>query len=440
MLLARLLTLYTFLLPLELLLSKPFGIDTIWKPYRIVAVVIVVVATTAFSYTDAKWDHYDTGFLFIFLMASTLTLIWCICGVNEWTTAAQQWIEVMLPFIIYLCTKVSVRSPSALKHLMMAFVYGAVLSALYAIYEAFVLRHTDRPSGLGGTAPDLALNSGIALGFVIFSYSAPSRLPWLNVLARGAIASILCLAAIISGTRSAWMGIALSTVAVILLMAMNRHQRRKLVKGITFAAALLIGTMIIFHIQTGGSNTAPLTGAVQQRLVWNDNLKSGSGRVEIWTRALSVASRYYYVGGGFSGFMQATAYHNNDFRNIRPQDMEQGIGSHNVFLEVLVNYGPLSFAVFCICLYQITSRLASRVLNHGERLYSCALLFSFVCLVICGCFLDLFGKPQFWTVMAFVTLSLRFNVAHSPRALFIGGRWKRVLVSRMQPITCQTWI
>jgi O-Antigen ligase len=408
MVLSRLLRIYVFFLPLELLLGKPFGIDTIWKPYRVIGILIFIVALIELRFNDVVLDAYDKSYLIIFLTACGLSSIWCIAAVNDWRIASRQGVEVLLPLVIYLCLKFSVHSQGSLRKLMAAFVGGSFVSAVYAIYEVLALGQADRPSGLSGTAPDLAMNAAFALGFVLFSFSTGYKTKWPTVLARGTIAIVLCLAALISGTRSAWMGIGLSVSFVLILMAFTKHHRQTLFTGISLMA-ILLGGAAAFN-GPASQNAATLPSNIQQRLAWNDNLTSGSGRVEIWTRALNVASTYSYVGGGFAGFMQATARRNDEFQNIRPQDIEDGIGSHNVFLEALVDYGPLSLLLFCTCLYEMFRHLGCGVLSGDRELDSCALLCALLCLTVCGMFLDLLGKPQFWIISAFVTLSLRFQV------------------------------
>ena len=65
MLTPRLLQIYVFLSVLELSAGKLFSVDTIWKPYRLAAVFVVLVASSEVS--CKRFDRYDKGFLAVVL-------------------------------------------------------------------------------------------------------------------------------------------------------------------------------------------------------------------------------------------------------------------------------------------------------------------------------------------------------------------------------------
>lgn len=407
MITARLLQLYMFLLPLEVSLGTIFGIDTIWKPYRIAAILIVAVAIVEIP--SRRLDKYDQRLLGMFLIACGLSVFWCLVGQPEPAFVFIAFIFVLIPFTTYFCLKFSVGSPRQLERLVRAFVMGALIDACYVTYEALILRQTDRPAGLSGKAPEnLALHCGLALAFVLFPYRDRRSSRWSSIIFRVCAGAVLCFAVIVSGTRAAWMGILLSGIVLSSIMVTSRPQSRRFFKALGPALLLiLVGTVI----EKGALPRVDgdIAKGVDARLQAGDNLETGTGRTEIWHHAADVAATYYGLGGGFSGFMQRTYQWKGTFYQLRPIEVEHGIGSHNVFLEVFIDYGPISLVLFLSCIGGLVTALSRMARSAGRDLSGHGMLFALLFLVVCGCFRDLMGIPDFWAVMAITTMFVRLH-------------------------------
>ncbi len=408
MITARLLQLYMFLLPLELSLGTIFGIDTIWKPYRLAAILIATVAIIELP--SKRLDGYDKRLLGMFVIACALSIFWCLVGQPEPAFVLNAFIFVLVPFTMYFCLKFSVGSPKDLERLVRAFVIGAVIDGCYVSYEALILGQTDRPAGLSGKAPEnLALHCGLALAFVLFPYVDRGSSRWFSIVFRVCAGAVLCFAVIASGTRAAWMGILLSSIVLSCIMATSRPQRRRLGRAV-IPALLLIATGAA--LERGALRRVEgddLVKEVDARLQGGDNLETGTGRTEIWRHAADAAATYYGVGGGFSGFMQRTYQRKGTFYMLKPIELEHGIGSHNVFLEVFVDYGPISLLLFFSCVGGLIAVLFRIARNAGGDLSGHGMLFALLFLIVCGCFRDLMGIPDFWAVMAVTSMFVQLH-------------------------------
>lgn len=418
MMTARLLQAYMFLLPLELSLGTIFGIDTIWKPYRIAAVLIAAVAIV--EVRSKKLDRYDQRLLAIFLIGCGLSLFWCLVGQPEPAFVFTEFIFVLIPFTMYFCLKFSVRSPQELERLVRAFVIGAMIDACYVAYEALILGQTDRPGGLSGKAPeDLATHCGLALAFVLLPYLDHRNSRWFSVIARMCAGAVLCFAIIASGTRATWIGILLSSVVLGSIMLTSRPQSRRLFRALGLALLLIVAGAVLTRGALPTVEGGDLAKQIDARLQTGNNLDTGSGRTEIWHHAADVTATYYGLGGGFSAFMQRTYLHKGTFYLLKPNEMEHGIGSHNLFLELFIDYGPISLVLFLSCVGSLISNLFRMARRAGGDLSAHGMLFALLFLMVCGCFRDLMAVPDFWAVMAITTM---FVQQRWPSAAAAGAR------------------
>ena len=410
MLTLRLLQVYLFLLPLEELLGKLFGIDTMWKPYRVAAMLVAVVAVIELPYR--KLDKYDKNFLAIFLTACGLSSISLIRGVPEPAFVLRTCVLVLIPISMYFCIKLNARTPADLARLIRAFILGAFVNACYGAYEAITLGHTWRPAGLSGAAApaDLALHCGLAFAFVLYPYPGRRRATWLSVFVRVSAGAVLLFAVLVSGTRGAWLGLVFSTAALACVMALSRSQRGRMLRVLAPATILITVALVFKFAPLLKRAEGDLTDALESRLAWDKDLQTGAGRTEIWGQALDIASDYYFIGGGFSGFLQASYNHTSAFHGFNPAWLvEHGIGSHDVFLEVLIDYGPTSLLLLVASLTTLIGSLFRKARDANRELSPHGMLYSLLFLIVCGLSRDLISMPDFWIVMAFVTLFVRYR-------------------------------
>jgi len=421
MLTTRLLQVYVFLSTMEYLFLRLFGSDTLWKPYRAAALLVALVAIMELPFKRARMDRYDAYLLGIFVAGFGLSSVWLICGRTDWLLVLRGCIFVVIPLAMYFCIKLGTGTAQELEKLIRAFVLGALVNAGYAAYQVLALGQTDRPEGLSAAAPELALHSGVAFAFILYPYRSRCRATWLAAAGRAGAGALLVFAVLVSGTRAAWVALAVSTAAVLYVMSSSSFQRRILLKVlapvlvlVAAGAALKVGVLL-------KRGNADLSSALEERVEWNEGLRTGSGRSEIWGQALDVAGDYYYLGGGFSGFMQATTKHSGSFQWQDPEDMEHGVATHNVLLEALTDYGPSSLLLLCLCLAALSGALFRRALGAKNPLWTHGMLFAFLFLTVCGLFRDLLGIQDFWIVLAFVTLSLRIKPGEKPARCFLPG-------------------
>lgn len=424
---------YLFLVPLELVLGKLFGVETIWKPYRVAAILAIAVAAIELPYR--RLDRYDQRFLAIFLTACALSAFWVTRGITDPFYVFGAFVFALIAFSMYLCIKLSARGPQDLARLVTAFVLGALVDAGYSAYEAISLGHAYRPAGLSGAAPEnLALHSGLAFAFVLYPFPGSRRSTWVSVLARTIFGAVLCFSVILSGTRAAWLGLVVSAAVLACVMALSRSQRGRLLK-VLLPVALLVTGASAFNLGTSlKTGNGALIGALEER-VWSDDVQTGAGRLEIWRQAANVASDYDFVGGGFSGFMQATSKRTSDFHTFTPEGLEHGVGGHNVFLETLIDYGPSSLLLLLGCLATLLAALFHKARDAGRLLAPHGMLFSVVFLLVCGLFRDLLGGTDFWIIMAFATLFVRYQ-PHSLPLRSRGSVADKKGTSRFRPAPC----
>jgi O-antigen ligase len=148
--------------------------------------------------------------------------------------------------------------------------------------------------------------------------------------------------------------------------------------------------------------TGDLANALGDRVAWgSSDVQSGAGRTEIWKQAVDVASDYYFIGGGLSGFMQAT--NKRTIFHLSRWPGGSGAGAHNLFLEVLVECGPTSLLLLSACLVAVIVVLFRRAAAANRELSSHGILYSLLFVLVCGFFRGLMASPDLWMVLAFAT-------------------------------------
>jgi hypothetical protein len=193
----------------------------------------------------------------------------------------------------------------------------------------------------------------------------------------GAIAFVTTVGVVVSGTRGAW----LSVAVVVVLFILPKLQFRRQVMAI--AAALLIGAVTL---QIPG-----VANLVAERAVTAVS-SGGAGRTDIWTVGFSIYQSTPVLGVGYANF--PVAYTGQAVRDAAVST-GHGVnrGPHNLVIGTLTELGPIGLLFLAMFLLPL-------VLRQGWGPDAATVQASLASLLLLALFLDILGnRKQVWLII-----------------------------------------
>jgi exopolysaccharide production protein ExoQ len=193
----------------------------------------------------------------------------------------------------------------------------------------------------------------------------------------GAIAFVTTVGVVVSGTRGAWLGLAI----VVVLFILPKLQLKRQVMAI--AAAVLIGAVTL---QIPG-----VANLVVERTVTAVS-SGGAGRTDIWTVGFSIYQSTPVLGVGYANF--PVAYTG---QAVRDAEVSTGHGvnrgPHNLVIGTLTELGPIGLVLLAAFLLPL-------VVRQGWGPYGATVQASLASLLLLALFLDILGnRKQVWLII-----------------------------------------
>lgn len=360
--------LFVLFLPLEQLLYYTIGVDTILKPYRVFIILYVVIIF--FKRKSPKINKYFLSFSVVFLYGLFIALFRLILGDGNLTYLINGSIHFMFGLIIFYSYNNFIQY-GKVKELVPYFLIGVFLSTTFGYYDFF-------SSGLFRLRGFFNNPNHLAFALNFASLIPVSKL----IKSKSRIIDVLLLVffsvtIVLSGSRT---GLFIHFILILYLILYL-----PIIKKIIFFLMILITSVFISKPDVGDLN-------VLNRYK-KENYKDGSGRNDIRKAALKLGKDSYFLG---VGIQQYRFYHLSYLENASSSPLsDYELGTHNHFLDLLVNFGFFSFGLFFIILFKVTIKLLK--LNRHDR--SFALLVLFLLMVVCMS-QEMFVFPLFWLLIA----------------------------------------
>lgn len=203
---------------------------------------------------------------------------------------------------------------------------------------------------------------------------------WLLRALSATLLVLTALAVLMSGTRSAWVGLLVGSI----FMFDWRSRGRGLVIIVLFVAGIVVYTAQIPFLRDfilDRSSNAIDSG--------------GAGRMDIWKVGLTIAEDHPIVGVGFGNFPQAFTF--DAIARTRGLGNYSGLyagrAAHNIFLGSLVETGLVGLTFLSSFMWSIARRVQAGPLNSLIQAIVVAYL-------VQGSFLDITNRKYFWFVVA----------------------------------------
>jgi O-antigen ligase len=309
-------------------------------------------------------------------------ILWAVFSVTWAIDPAQTWAAipalVLLLLVAVLVASAVVEDPSIIRPVMWSYSLAAGATAMLGI-ATFVSSGGGSPdgriAGLAGQNP--AYFAAVLLPAIVFTLGELLHGRWLVTSAAIALAGTIGVA--ISGTRGAWLSVAV-VVVVFLLPRLDPLRR---VAAVGVVAALLLITLQIPGIATivnERTDTALSSG--------------GAGRTDIWTVGLSIIASAPVTGVGLANFAIANTPELLRSSSVQTTDPDAlaNLEAHNLVVSTLGELGFVGIVLLGVFLVPLVVR---RGWGPDADFVQAAL----ASLVIIALFQDMLARKEFWLLI-----------------------------------------
>lgn len=272
----------------------------------------------------------------LFVVWEALTLAWA----PELSLAVEQ-----LKFLMYCCLGLivvlaAIVEPRHVRWLMIAFVFGAVVSVLWGIADGSISAGSELTSAAaieserfqGGSGDPNYLAAVLVPAIVLAGGLAVRKSGWQRILLAVAV---VIMAVGLGATRSRG-GLIAAFVACVVALAVWRGRR------------LLIGSIIALFIGAVAAFFALSPAAWERVYNTSKDSGSGSGRLDIWHVALRITEGHPLFGVGLGQFPVVSPHYVN-FPGVLTYVgliVDKHIVVHNLYLQLLAESGIIGLLLF----------------------------------------------------------------------------------------------
>jgi len=269
-----------------------------------------------------------------------------------------------------------------------------------------------RPPGTLGHADYFAAWLGAAF-FAGLALAPMEKAGWARASA-WAIAGLAAVATLLSGTRSALLGLAAGIVVYVLV------RRPRITRRSVALAAAAVACLVLFFVSPAGTR-------LRARVQWSTEDLRGGARLLLWRDSLTMAAQRPWTGFGPETFsVEFPKFQSLDLARAYPDFYHES--PHNVFLDALTAQGALGLlALLSLAMFGL---YVSTKLNREQR---APLLAGWACLLVCHLFVVFIAPTAAYFYLWLAMLAGSATVAAPSKALPVPRRaWA------LYPVTAMT--
>lgn len=401
-LLYKLFCAYAFAMPYELILKQLFSIDTIFKPFRILSLLIIgfyVLKGLKERFYIKQENRVDLFLYAVFFYGILISMVGMIIDLFSMGRFYNTLFQSSLYLATFFIFKTLSISREQMIRLLKYFIAGILLNALYIFYLSITFSSPGRIAGFTDNPNYVALGIVAVATWLMLRLNQNNRKrTTLGLL----IALFFCIYTIgITGSRTGLLMFVISGFFVFIFASL----KTRLFLGFSVA--------MISLVLLSGPNTEFIARG-PSKLIKRINKKlsedEGDVRFAIWKGIFRALEKDGFHGFGIGQFSaKFPAYYTNESNKLILEIVNRGyfLSAHNDYLAILVDYG-LPGLVFYLCFLWFSFKKLFRRLNYPSEDDNHALLkqFSFIifcCLIIFGLAAENFQHQLFWCLLMFST-------------------------------------
>jgi len=393
---------YAFSMPFELILEMLFGIDTIFKPFRILSMIIIgifgIKVLTQGLYLD-KSDRADWFLYGVFLYGIIISCFKMIVGVFDMRLFINDSFQFSLhvaTFFIYKSTPIT--KDQAFK-IFRWFMIGIFVNATYISYRFVVNWSSARQSGFTDNPNYVAFGLVAVTTFLILKTNFNQKK--INLI--GSVFLVLFLLYIfgIQGSRTGFVMFLITNILIFFFSDL----RRKI-------TLFILGGLIVLLLIPGQIKNPAISGPMILIKRLNKTLEKEEEDVRfiVWRGIFRVLENEGYEGMGIGQFKaNFPKYFSGESNKLILEMTNYGyfLSPHNDYLAILADYGLPSLLFYITFLGATFWKLFRQVNYHQkDEKEEFLILFRFIffgCIVIFGMTAENFQHQLFWFLLMFTT-------------------------------------
>ena len=339
---------YVFLAPFEDILLFLYNIDTVFKPYRIVGLVILIMG---FFYRYPRKPLVvfggDKFAVFLFAYGFLYTLLLSAIGANVNIGAfSNTMIQITFMVLIHLTLKRIDITYKQLDKILTFLVIGIAINAAIIVMDFYVFALSAREKGMSDNSNYAAMQMAIAAVICLYRVQRNNyRIFSLKNLINVFLYCFLFFAILATGSRTGFLIIAVCTFTITMLLS-NWKSRIQL---IPYAGILVIGLAFTPFVQN----------LIEQTTTFN-RLENASEdiRVPLFKAGVNAIKDSYGMGIGVAQMIDKQNFKKYMMPVMPNWAVEidkrgKGLGLHNMYLEITVETGFIGLTAFMLFLYFI---------------------------------------------------------------------------------------
>lgn len=394
---------YAFSIPFELLFEVLFGIETIFKPFRIIGLIILAVFAIKIMKNGLEVlpeERNDALFYGLIIYGVLISCIKIIAGPFNLNYFYNDLFLVGLNVLIYFVFKNTRLSHPEILRIIYFFLAGILGNCLFIFYTFFFRGITSRQSGFSDNPNYTALAIGAVITFLLLKSNFVKGF-WKQVVISILIAFFSYIF-LITGSRT---GLIILVLAILIVFVFSSIYRKFLVVFVALTIALFLVPQQLSNANIGG----PLI------LVNRINKKLDKDEVDvrfvIWSGVFRMLESEGYEGMGIGQYKEKfDQYFANENHLYIINIVERGyfLSTHNDYLAILTDYGLPGLLFYMFFLLFSFLKLLKRVSYSSEDLHESRFLvqYKFIlicCLIIFGMASENLPNPLFWFLMMVAT-------------------------------------
>ncbi len=395
-LLFQLLCLYAFLVPFELVLEIFFGIDTIFKPYRVVCLVLIglyslrAIKQGGFSLSK---DFREDSFLYLVFIYGILISFYNMIVVEfHLGKFYNKLFQNALYLAVFAIVKGLPMTREQLRKIQRYLLWGLVINGIYVLANRYTGITLNRQSGFFDNPNYLSLGLIYALGYLAINLKSvkfSDKVLYLILI------PICLLAFLVAGSRTGAL-----VMMVVLLLMLSFQSLRSILIGLVVLAVLSPVYLLVSDTNLSLRPTTVLEDRFQDLDIGDDP------RFPIWEGVIRASMKTNFVGLGLGQFEARFPEFYREENNIVIYEMlayGYYLSPHSDYLAVLVSFGIVGLVFFLLFFFFSIRKILSLFWRStGDSLLRMQLI-GIIALVIFGIAAENFVSGLYWLILTLST-------------------------------------
>ena len=396
--------LYAFSLPFELVLEILYGIDTIFKPFRVMSLLIAGVfgiQVLKRGVTLSADIRADIFLYLIFVYGIIVSSIQIIGSVFNMNLFYSDLLLVGLHVVTFFIFKATPMSRVERHRIFRFFIWGVFVNSAYTLYNLFVLSGWGRQSGFMDNPNYTALSLMALIAYFILRLNYVRGF-WKHLLFGSSILLLIYIF-VITGSRT---GLVMFIVVSLLVFLFSTFRKKLFIVSLIGLIVLLLLPQKLEESSLGGPLV--LVRRVSKKL----DSDQEDVRFAIWRGLFRMLEDKGYAGLGIGQYKaNFPRYYGEESNKLILEIVNRGyhLSTHNDYLAILSDYGFPGLILYLIFLVLVFKKVFRRIVYPAEddegRFWTQYNFIMFSCLVIFGLAAENFQHPLFWFLLMFNTKS-----------------------------------